>query len=204
MPLPPSRYRWNAASARYIDASGRFVPRSFVRDELDLALEAAQQRMAALAESLRDGTVTLDDWIVEMRRAIKEVHLYSAAASRGGWAQMSQADYGRVGQLVREQYGYLENFANEIATGLVLDGRFLARVALYGSAGRRTFHKTERADMEQRAMDEERSLLNPADHCGECVAEAGKGWQPIGSLIPIGERTCKVNCKCDFEYRRAA
>lgn len=204
MPLPPSRYRWSERANRYIDANGRFVSRAFVRAEIDLALEAAQLRLAALAESLRVGGISLDAWIIEMRRAIKQVHLYSAAAARGGWAQMSQADYGRVGTLVREQYGYLENFANEIVDGLILDGRFLRRVALYGSAGRRTFHRVEQLEMQLRAMDEERSVLNPADHCEECIAEAAKGWVPLGTVIPIGERTCLTNCKCDMDYRRAA
>jgi hypothetical protein len=204
MALPPSRYRWDARVGRYVDARGRFVSRAFVRAELDRAIESATQRMAPLSESLRDGNISLADWIIEMRRDIKQVQLYSAAAAKGGWAQMSQADYGRVGQLVREQYRFLEGFGNDIAAGLPLDGRFLRRVALYAGAGRRTFHKVEQFEMEARAMDEERSVLNPADHCDECVAEAAKGWQPLGSIVPIGERTCKGGCKCDMEFRRAA
>lgn len=213
MAPPTSRYRWNAKSARYLDARGRFVSRAAVREEIDHALGSARQRMAGISESLRTGAIGLDDWYAEMRRAVKQVHLYSAAAAKGGWAQLTQADFGRVGSLVREQYRFLNRFAQQIvgtgdatgdAGGLPLDGRFLRRVSLYAEAGRATYHKTERAEMEVRQMDEERSVLNPADHCDECIQEAEKDWVPIGTLIPIGERTCQTGCRCTIEYRTAA
>jgi hypothetical protein len=35
-----------------------------------------------------------------------------------------------------------------------------------------------------------------------CKELAAKGWQPIGSLPPIGGAPCNANCKCRFEYRR--
>jgi hypothetical protein len=204
MPLPPSRYRWNATAARYVDARGRFVPRELVRRELDDALAAAKQRMAGISEAFRTGGISSNDWFAEMRQLVKQVQLYSATAAKGGWAQMSPADFGRVGGIVREQYGFLLNFANQIAAGLPLDGRFLRRVAMYAESGRRTFHRTETAEMTTRGLDEERSILHPADHCTDCVVEADKGWQPIGSLIPIGERECLGGCKCTMEFRRAA
>ena len=49
---------------------------------------------------------------------------------------------------------------------------------------------------------EERNRLGDADHCPECLQETSKSWQPINSLIPIGERICTVRCKCTMEYRR--
>lgn len=204
MPLPPSQYRWNRNAGRYVDGRGRFVQRAAVRAELDQALIAAKARMLGVSDSLRAGGISLPDWFAEMRQMVKQVQLYSAAAAKGGWAQLAPADFGRIGGLVREQYKFLANFAREIADGLPLDGRFLRRVALYGEAGRRTYHRTEDIEMEARGMNEERSVLHPADHCDDCPAEAAKGWVPIGTLIPIGERACRGGCKCTKEFRRAA
>jgi hypothetical protein len=137
--------------------------------------------MLALAEQLRTNQISLDAWLLEMRTLVKDVHLYSAAAAKGGWAQMAQADYGRVGQIVRKQYDYLDVFANDIANGLPLDGRFLRRVALYGEAGRATYHDVEALEMDVRGMDEERNVLHPADHCGDCVEMTRLGWVKRGS-----------------------
>ena len=65
-------------------------------------------------------------------------------------------------------------------------------------------YQGEGIEAEKRAgMTEERNFLEPdADHCQECWDEAAKGWSPLGTLIPIGERTCLTKCQCKFEYRR--
>lgn len=160
--------------------------------------------MLALAEELRTNQIGLDAWLLEMRTLLKDVHLYSAAAAKGGWAQMAQADYGRVGQLVRTQYDYLDVFANDIANGLPLDGRFLRRVALYGEAGRATYHVVEALEMDVRGMDEERNILHPADHCGDCIDMTELGWVKRGELIPIGQRQCLTGCHCTLQYRNSA
>jgi hypothetical protein len=65
----------------------------------------------ALAEALRGRQVSLADWEVGMRRVVKNTHLNAIALERGGWANMTPADYGRAGQIIREQYGYLKGFA---------------------------------------------------------------------------------------------
>ncbi|HEY6021351.1 MAG TPA: hypothetical protein VIY48_16040, partial [Candidatus Paceibacterota bacterium] len=51
--------------------------------------------------------------------------------------------------------------------------------------------------------EEERRVLEPgADHCEGCEEQAAQGWQPIGTLDPIGDEECMTRCKCEFEYRR--
>jgi hypothetical protein len=57
--------------------------------------------------------------------------------------------------------------------------------------------------MEARGAEEERSILGATDSCEECIEEAEKDWSPIGSLIPVGSRTCLSSCKCVFDYRGA-
>jgi hypothetical protein len=57
--------------------------------------------------------------------------------------------------------------------------------------------------LEDAGFEEARSVLHPADHCPGCLVEAEKGWQPIGAMVPIGERDCKGNCRCTVEYRRS-
>lgn len=203
MPTPPRGYTWNESAKRYTDSRGRFVSKQAVRGAIDRELADADRIVRQLGEDLRNGRISLRDWQTGMRREIKRVHLNGAAAAKGGWAQLSPADYGRIGQIVRGQYGYLEKFAREVERGLPLDGRFTQRVQLYSQAGRSTYHVADRREMETAGYTEERSRLNPADHCQQCRDEAAAGWRPIGEMVPIGQRQCRSRCKCTVEYRQA-
>jgi hypothetical protein len=204
-PIAGTSYRWNEVAARYISANGRFVARTAVRLALDEAIVNGAERMVALSRQVQAGTMSLADWQLQMMAEIKATHLASGAAASGGWAQLSQADYGRIGQRIRVQYQYLRNFADEIASGKQrLDGTLIRRTELYNRAGRETYHLVERTEMGQRGYDQERSVLRPGDNCRGCIEEDRKGWQPLGSLVPIGQRDCRTNCRCFVEYRNRA
>lgn len=202
--MPPDRggFTWDARTARY-RRGGRFVSRLQVRMWLDEALDASGARIGALAEQLRAGRVDLVSWQVRMAREIKNVQLYSAAAAKGGWAQLTPADLGRVGQSVQAQLRYLNRFARQIQAGaLPLDGNMVARARLYAQSGRQIYHRTERAEMQLRGYTHERSIRYAGDSCAGCIAEAAKGWMPLGTMIPIGQRDCKGNDRCSVSYRK--
>jgi hypothetical protein len=200
--MPDPGYRYNARAYSYVDPQGRFLSRTEVRDALDNALANNGDVVRALSQQLRDGAITLADWQTGMAREIKNVHLYSAAAAKGGWAQMTPADYGRAGQRIERQYRYLRGFAEDIASGRQpLSDRLLQRAAMYSEAGRSTFHYVERGEMEVRGMTEERSVLHADDSCEGCLQAEANGWVPIGEAVPIGERDCLTKCRCTIDYR---
>jgi hypothetical protein len=198
-------YRWEpnaGVSGRYRDERGRFVASSTVRRELDRYLDTADPAKA-LAEALRGRQVSLADWEVAMRRHVKNTHLNAVAMERGGYANMRPQDYGRVGQIVREQYGYLRGFANDIASGKQrLDGTLGVRAKLYTQAGRETFYRSKQANL-QPGIDMVRSVRHARDSCSECVSLDGK-WFRVGDpayKLP-GQRICTKNCRCSEEYGR--
>jgi hypothetical protein len=199
-------FRWNADTQRYIGADGRFVSRERVRLALDQAIAKKSAEMRALANELRAGTISLDAWAARTRELVKDVNLYSAAVARGGWAQMTAADYGAVGRAVKMQYAYLDRFTGELYAGLPMDGRFLARVAMYAKSGRTLYSSMSAKAMRGAGYTEERNKLGVADHCtgpNSCVQQTARGWVAVGSLVPIGERQCLGNCECLIQYRRA-
>lgn len=197
-----SGYTWDTNARRYRDALGRFVDERKIRAELDLTLGKVAERMNALSADLQGGRISLDVWHAEMRLAVKNTHVMSAALAKGGWGQLTQRDYGRIGAAVRKQYDYLNGFANEVALGRqTLNGRFLVRAKLYAQAARMMFERIREAEMIAAGMNEERNILGFADHCFDCVAMTALGWVLIGTLIPIGERQCGPNCKCRKAYR---
>jgi hypothetical protein len=213
MPTPPNfkpnplapQYLWNEAAHSYIDReTGRPVSWQVIRDELESVIDASSQTMRAVSQQLRDDDIDLTEWQTQMMQLISITILAGAAMQRGGWQQMTQADFGRVGQIVRNEYGFLRDFAEQIASGeQKLDGTLARRASLYGQQGRPTYLIFWDSTAAQRGFDEERSILQPAEHCTECVSEAAKGFQPIGQMIPIGSRICRSNDKCIVEFRNS-
>lgn len=216
MPTPPNirpnpltpQYLWNEATHNYIDRkTGDFVSRKVIRGQLDKVIDASSQIMRAISQQLRDGDISLAEWQLEMMQQIKTTHLAGGAMQRGGWQQMSQADFGRVGRIVRDEYGHLRDLAKLIASGeQKLDGTLVRRSALYGQQGRPTYLTFWDNTAAQRGFDEERSFLNPAEHCKECVSEDAKGFRKIGQkngMIPIGQRICRSNDRCGKEFRNS-
>jgi hypothetical protein len=173
-----------------------------VRRELDRYLDTADPAKA-LAEALRGRQVSVADWEVAMRRHVKNTHLNAIALERGGWANMTPADYGRAGQIIREQYGYLKNFAADIASGKQrLDGTLGVRAKLYTQAGRESFYRSKQANLAA-GVDMVRSVRHARDSCSECVSLDGK-WFRVGDptyKLP-GQRICTKNCRCSEEYGR--
>lgn len=196
-------YAWNEKSGRYINvATGRYVSASVIRDELDRILLDARAETYEVTRQLIDDEINLIEWQLQMEKRIKTIHVVSAALALGGWAAMTAASWGKVGALIKAQYRYLDRFAREIESGKQkLDGSARVRAGMYAEAGRAT-HEAIRQQQRKAAGDtEERRVLGVADHCDDCVAEAAKGWQPIGTLRAIGDSKCKTHCHCKKEYR---
>lgn len=194
--------RWNAKAGRYISKSGRFVSQVQVRNALDSFITTTTGQMNALGQSLVRADITLAEFQTSMMALSKQANLAGAALERGGWYQMSQADFGRVGAKVRGEYAYLNRFATEVATGAQpLNGVVPMRAQMYGQQARVTYYDFAAQRAEEDGFRQEKSVLNPGESCDVCIQEDRKGWSPIGSLVPIGERTCLSNCRCYMEYR---
>lgn len=103
---------------------------------------------------------------------------------------------------LRDNLAYLQNFAKQVADGAQrVDGKFRQRVKLYVNSARGVFHETRRKAERVRGMTEERNVLTGDEHCPGCLDAAAAGWQPIGTLPPIGTRTCLSHCRCHWAFR---
>jgi hypothetical protein len=197
-----AKFQWDERTGRYRGSGGRFLSGTQVREALDGAINSAESRIRSVSNQLREGKINVSEWELRMRENVKNMQLYSGAAAKGGWAQLTPADLGRIGSEVKQQYGYLSRFGAQIRNGEVdLDGRFMSRVELYCESARTTYHSIEQREKELRGFTEYRNILNPADHCDECIDATAQGWVPIGELPDIGDRICRARCKCEFEYR---
>lgn len=197
-------FSWSESQQQYRDGTtGRFVPSQQITAAVDTVIQKAADDMAALTVRLQEGTMTLAEWQAAMMDELKPLLVGAAAMGRGGWAQMTQADFGWTGYVLRQQYVFLRNFAHDIATGKQpMDGRIVARARMYAGAVRFTFSEMKRRTATLIGLEQERNMLGAADrHCAACVSCSAQGWVPIGSLPSIGARTCMSNCRCSMQYR---
>jgi hypothetical protein len=199
------RYSWeptHGISGRYRDTrTGRFVPTSIVRRELDTYLDNSQDAIRILSHSLRDRQIGLAEWEHSMRRIIKNTHINSVVLERGGYANMRPQDWGRVGSAVRKQYEYLTNFGLQIADGTQrLDGTLMVRMDMYTQAGRTTYYQSAHANMKPE-VTMVGSVRHARDSCRECIDLDGK-WFRMGDpayKLP-GQRICLTRCHCSERY----
>jgi hypothetical protein len=203
--LAGSLYVWLAdmgVAGRYRNTrTGRLVSLMTVRRELDSYLAAHDRTAVALANQLRAGQITLAQWELLMRRNIRHIHLNAIALERGGWAQMRMADFQRAGRIIRDEFGFLKNFAKEIADRTQrMDGRLAQRAKLYSQAARTTFYESKQANL-RAGLTHVRSIRTARDSCIECLTLNGK-WFKLGDpayKLP-GRRICGRNCACYEEY----
>lgn len=200
---PP--YVWSLRAGRYRDPkTGRFVSLKQVREAIDKALERAELEGRQLALRYRDGTISLIAWELGMRQLAKDVTLYSAAAAKGGWAQLSPNDLNNIGSHLKDQFEFLREFGKQLSTGKqALDGRFLQRADMYIRDGRALYHMIELEEHAVRGFKQYRNVLHSNDRCDGCIRETGRGFVPLGELVPIGSRDCRGNDKCSYQYEGA-
>lgn len=202
--------RFDPVARRYRLPSGRFESTERTLAVLEGQVEATTKAMRADAEALQAGRLSLAEWQLAMEGRIKSLHLLTASLEHGGFAQLSRADLGWIGQRVREQYAFLARFAREIESGAqALDGRLLARVDLYASAGRATQREAASRIAVLAGASERARILGPADHCvrsGDkpgCIDQARLGFLPIGDArhVKIGACVCATRCRCSWSFR---
>lgn len=197
--------RWNAVAGRFRDALGRFVSFADVDEALTVALASASAEALASTAALRAGTLPLAAWQRSMQEAIKATHLVSASLAHGGLNRIDGAALARIRATIRAEFGYLDVLARQVAAGTQpLDGRLAARARMYLRAGRMTFTTERREVLRADGFDQERNRKGTLDNCDGCVRETARGWVPLGSLVPVGTRDCKRNCRCRVEFRRTA
>ena len=199
------RYRWlptAGKTGRYYDnQTKRLTSWLDVRRDIDKYIDSSNKVVDGLANQLRNREISLAEWQTAMRDNMRAMHRNTAMAAKGGRAQMTQADWGRVGQELRFQYGKLDNFAKQIASGEVkLDGRINWRAKLYGEASRGTHEQEKRSMSSMKGLTEEMRILHSKESCNGCQKNAGF-WAPIGTLPKIGSQDCATSCLCTFDFR---
>jgi len=197
----------NLAVVLYLEWNNTWASRNGPRDldeliqQYDSAIDKQRLDYLKLAEQLRQGKITVDEWERQMKGAIEDSHMTAALLIFGPlFLQIPQVQQTINGMIARE-LAFLARLANGIRAGTIrLDGQFKRRAGMYISAGRETLWELARMWASVGGYTMEENVLGAAEHCEGCLAETARGSVPIGSLIPIGERDCLTSCRCYIRF----
>jgi len=208
MPDLLSGYTFDDRSCRYRSlTTGRYVARGRIVELLDAQIQQRGSRLARLTMDYAANKLTPRDWIVAMRDELRRAHLQYASLGRGGWDRLAgdAKAYGRIGGILQADYRRLLGFADDIANGRLSDAQILNRLEMYLGNARREFWENQRDGLRASGQRyEARRVLQPAEHCEDCIVMAREGWKPIEQLVMPGEGSrCLTNCKCVVDYRIA-
>lgn len=164
---------YNTSTHNYRNTStGQFISVDDVirisGENLDRTLPIATQ----LAHLLATDQLILRDWEYLMRQEIKALYIEQYLLARGGIINMTPADWGSIGGMLKKQYGYLGRFAREIASGKLSEAQIAARSQLYFNSARQSFER------------------------GRARAD---NWDVLPAYPGDGTTVCLTNCRCHWE-----
>ena len=201
-----AEWAYDANLGRYRRPSGQFMSQKAVMALVDGRIDKLGQNLRRFTQMLADGNITIDQWQGSVREAIKAAHIQATVLGHGGKDGMGSAEYGRIGQRLRAEYSYLQNFAGDILAGRVSVAMALARVQLYAESVRSSYWEGASLRQAKQGYSLMRRILDPqAQHCDDCVRYARAGLVSLGSLPMPGQRCeCRARCRCSVEYKRNA
>ena len=197
-------YDYDRRVSRYRNlVTGRFVPKQSVNDLLTKVANGSGDTLSRLARQAVNGNLTPRQFYELSRREVKHAYNACAALGKGGWHQMTAADWGRQGSLLKAEYKRLSEFAEAVAKGELTEAQAAARASLYADSAYKRYWELDREGQRASGMEAER-LVTQGDEkvCEECMGWEGQGWGEIGSRPLPGE--IHAGCRCSLEYRRGA
>lgn len=197
-------WSYDPISGRYRGSNGRFLSAKAVEALVDSRIGKLDATLRRYTRMLIDGVITIDQWQGSVREALKSAHIQAAIIGHGGRNGMGNKEYGRVGQKLRQEYSYLQNFARDLLDGRVSAAMAIARIGLYAENVRSSYWEGSSLRQEKQGYSLMRRILDAqAQHCQDCLDYASRGLVPIGSLPLPGQRcACRARCKCRVEYKR--
>ena len=67
-----------------------------------------------LTDDLVNSRITVQEWVFEMRKRVRDVNSAQYMLARGGRNAMFQTDLDALAEIIKDQFGYLQQFGEEV------------------------------------------------------------------------------------------
>jgi hypothetical protein len=136
----PGPWLWDDLSKRYHDrGTGRYLGNREMLTLRDTFTEAIKGDVDKLTRQLAERKITLGRWTLDMQGMLKETYKTQYGLAVGGRHNMTPSDFGRVGSMIKRQYGYLYDFAEDIRAQKLSAGQIKTRARMYVSSSTQAY-----------------------------------------------------------------
>lgn len=196
---------WNQLTKRYRNSKTKKTVSSNTGLRLrDDFVDLKRATFSDLTDNLINSRITVQEWVHEMRKRIRDVNNAQYMLARGGRNAMFQTDLDALSEIIKDQFDYLQQFGEEVRAGRLSASQIKARSELYMESSTRAHEQAKAASFDielpeypadgnqickarcrcRWEIDEKKDtieafwLLNvAAQHCDSCLSNAAK-WAP--------------------------
>lgn len=198
-------FTFSTSRAQYLE-DGKPFDKDKLKHLLLLFLALLEDELQEITDQMTAGEMDLGEWQRRATELVKSGLVAASMLGRGG-AGLLQGPSRRLAESdIRFSLTRLARFARLIEERTMPRARdplaIRNRIALYAKAGAAAFEQASRFAHQSAGFKFEKNVLGAAEHCGQCLEETAKGLVRIGTLRPVGSRTCRMNCRCRIVYSR--
>lgn len=192
---------YNEKAGRYTK-NGRFISFSEVEGLMSVEQRELEGKLERLTQQMIDGKLTLPDWENQFADTLKRSHIRMTILTQGGQQRTGLSAYAIAGRNLREEYKFLNNFANQLSEGEVSEKQALNRSRLYARSVISTFHEGYHFNRSKEGFTvAKRELSLTANHCKDCPSYVTNGYVSIEKVVPKGRNCqCRGRCRCQVSY----
>lgn len=165
-------YSWDISARRFRDPGGKFVSQTKIKAMKSSIVRRESEVAASLARDFVSGLISPEQFVRAMRTLVKRTTTMEYMLGRGGRYAMTQADYGRIGALLRQDYKRINDFATAIQNGMDV-GPAEHRARLYIDHTRSAYERGQLAAWNITIDD--RPPLHPNCQCSLAISHSGVG-----------------------------
>ena len=162
---------WNQLTKRYRNSKTKktITSNTVLRLRDDFVDE--MRDFSKLTDDLVNSRITVQEWVFEMRKRVRNVNSAQYMLARGGRNAMFQTDLDALSEIIKEQYDFLQQFGEEVRAGNLSASQITARSELYMESTTRSHEQAKAASFDIELPE------YPAD----------------------GNQICKARCRCRWE-----
>ena len=162
---------WNQLTKRYRNSKTKKTVSSNTVLQLRDDFVDLKREFSDLTDNLVNSRITVQEWVFEMRKRVRDVNSAQYMLARGGRNAMFQTDLDALSEIITDQFSYLQQFGEEVRAGNLSASQIKARSELYMESSTRAHEQAKAASFDIELPE------YPAD----------------------GSQICKARCRCRWE-----
>ena len=194
-------WQWDDDLARYLNIEGNVVTHQQILDVTQAELARLEIEVEEATALLVEGDATVPEWeelIAEITIGAALLFLLFGLGNK----QPDEITESMARTHLERQFGFLQNFAKSVLAGGMTANGIAARAKLYLHDAQLLYGLAQEFIHPIDVYPFYSNALGPCQSCPECPQITAKGIVPRGTLKPIGQRQCFVNCCCQWSFHK--